>query len=332
LKRFSLDLVLRYNDALADLLCEYPDDLIGVVGYDMFVGYQPPNHPNRTNTIKVMMESAEWTDEWGTRWAHAFGGVGATPVAHPLTDWSQLNEYLTCRVPNPHQPGRLDAAAQVVKKHGQTKYCMGMIHNMLFERLHALRGMENMLMDFYTNEHEVNRLAEALTAFAVEMVRNWAGIGVDAILVTDDWGTQNAMMISLPMWRKYFKGHYRMLFDEAHRCGLDIFFHSCGNVIDIVPDLIDLGLDVIDPLQPGAMDLEETARRFGGRIAFQGAIDEQHLLTEGSPRQIKDEVRRTIDLLGRPFGNAFIVAPANMLTPDIPFENLVALFEACHEQ
>ena len=332
LKRFSLDLILRYQNDLADLLCEYPDDTIGITAYDMFVGYQPSDCLNRVNTIQVMMQGAEWMDEWGTRWAHAFGGVGATPSAYPLTDWSQLDEYLEKNFPDPHAPGRLESAAKVVKTHGQSKYCVGFIHNTLFERLHALRGMENILMDFYTNEAEVRRLAGVLTEFAIELIRNWAGIGVDAVMMTDDWGTQNSLMVSLPMWQNFFKDLYRTLFNEGHRCGLDMFLHSCGNVIDILPDLIDLKVDVLDPLQPGAMNLEEVARRFGGKIAFQGAIDEQHLLTYGSPQEIKDEIRKIIDLLGSPFGNALILAPANMLTPEIPFENLVALFEATHNQ
>jgi len=108
-------------------------------------------------------------------------------------------------------------------------------------------------------------------------------------------------------------------------------FHSCGNVTAIVDDLIDIGVDALDPVQPGAMDAAEVARRFGGRIAFCGAIDDQHLLAT-TPREIKDEVRRTMDTLGRSFGNALVVGPGNILTPEAPLENLRALFEACHEQ
>lgn len=94
---------------------------------------------------------------------------------------------------------------------------------------------------------------------------------------------------------------------------------------------IDVGVDALDPIQPGAMDAAEVARRFGGRIAFCGAIDDQHLLAT-TPREIKDAVRRTMDTLGRPFGNALVVGPANILTPEAPLENLRALFEVCHEE
>ena len=95
-------------------------------------------------------------------------------------------------------------------------------------------------------------------------------------------------------------------------------------------DLIDIGVDALDPVQPGAMDEVEVARRFGGRIAFCGSIDDQHLLAT-NPREIKDAVRHTIDTLGKPFGNALVVGPGNILTPEAPLENLRALFEVCNE-
>ena len=88
-------------------------------------------------------------------------------------------------------------------------------------------------------------------------------------------------------------------------------------------------MDVVDPVQPGAMDPQEVARRFGGKVAFSGGIDDQRLVSY-TPQQLKDEVRRTIDTLGAPFGGAYLVGPANVMTPEIPIENLRALFEACH--
>jgi len=279
----------------------------------------------------VLMQDAQWTDEWGTRWGHAFGGVGATPVDCPLKDWAQLDAYLARQLPNPRAPGRFDAALQVLEQHRRAKYCWGVIHLALFERLHCLRGMQNVFVDFYTNEREVRRLLEALCDYLLELVRYWAEIGADAVMLTDDWGTQSGLMVSPAMWRDFFKPHYRTVFDEAHGRGLDVIFHSCGNVMDIVGDLIEVGVDVLDPVQPGAMDLERAARDYGGRISFAGGIDVQHLLVAGTPQEIGDEVRRIVDMLGRPSGGGLIVGPANVLTPEVPIHNLRAMFEACHE-
>jgi uroporphyrinogen decarboxylase len=331
LKRLSLDVVVKYGDALADLFCEYPDDVVCVAPYDITIGYQEPYKADRVNPVRAMMTEAQWTDEWGTRWGHAYGGVGATPVDHPIKDWSQLDDYLANRVPDAHAPGRLSDAKRVVDMHRESKYCVGLIQLTLFERMHALRGMEPLFMDFYTNEREVNRLGEVLTNYMVQLIGYWARLGVDALLFTDDWGTQQSMMIGVDMWLRFFEKPYRRIFGEVHKHGMDVIFHSCGNVTDIVPHLIDVGVDVVDPVQPGAMNPQVVARRFGGKVGFSGGIDDQ-LLAVYTPQRLRDEVRRTIDTLGKPFGNAYLAGPANAVTPEIPIENLRALFEACREQ
>jgi len=330
-KRLSLDVILRYGDALADLFCEYPDDLLQMVPYEAWVGHQAAGRPDPINVIDAMTGDRQWTDEWGTRWGHAFGGVGATQLACPITDWSQLDQYLETQMPDARAPGRLDAAKKGLALHGRRHYCAGAIQLSLFERLHSLRGMENLFMDFYTHPDEVRRLAEAITDYLLELIRAWGELGADGIFMTDDWGTQTALMIAVPMWRDFFEDLYRKIIAEAHRGGMEVFFHSCGNVTGIVSHLIDVGLDVIDPIQPGAMDLDQVAREFGGKVAFSGGIDDQRIAL-AKPREVADEVRRAIDTLGAPFGNAYVVAPANVLTPEVPLENLQALFKASHGQ
>jgi uroporphyrinogen decarboxylase len=147
--------------------------------------------------------------------------------------------------------------------------------------------------------------------------------------MTDDWGTQTSLMIAPAMWRKLFAARYRRLCDEAHRYGMHVVFHSCGNVAAIIGDLIDAGVDVLDPVQPEAMDLARVAKDYGGKVAFCGGISDQKLASL-SPQQVKDHVHWVIDTLGSPFGNAYLPGPANVLCPEVPLENLRALFEACH--
>ena len=328
LKRLSIDIILRYGDALADLFCEFPEDLVMTPAYDFSIGFQPKDRKARVDPLQVMTESGQWVDEWGVRWGHSSDGVGATPVDCPLKDWGQLDQYIA-RMPDPRAPGRLDAAVPSFLAHGASRYCGGFIHLSLFERLHCLRGMENIFLDFSTNEREVRRLRDAIVAFDLELIRGWAKIGAQSLFLADDWGTQTSLMISLEMWRDFFTDSYRTIFQEVHRNGMDVMFHSCGNIMGIIPDLIDLGADLIDPMQPGAMDPGEVARRFGGQVAFCGGIDDQRLASQ-TPAEIKEEVGRLIATLGTPFGNSLIVAPGNIMTPEIPLKNLRALFEACH--
>ncbi|MCL5097959.1 MAG: hypothetical protein M1608_10625 [Candidatus Omnitrophica bacterium] len=332
LRRLSYDVILRYGDDLADLFCEYPDDLYCAQAYELFIGYQAPGRAHPIDPLHALTQSAQWTDEWGTGWAHAVGGVGASPISHPLKEWSQLDEYLAGHVPDPRAPGRLDGALPALNMHGQTKYFSGQTHLSLFERMHCLRGMANAFEDFYVYPKETSRLLDALTEYYLEIVRAWGRLdNVDGLFMTDDWGTQTALMISPDMWRKFFAGRYRRIGEEAHRCGLDLIFHSCGHVTEIIGDLIDAGVDVLDPLQPEAMDLKQIASKFGGHIAFFGGLSDQRLVTM-SPTEVHDEVHRSIDTMGRAFRNAYIVAPSNILTPEIPLENIRALFEACHNQ
>jgi uroporphyrinogen decarboxylase len=330
LRRLSMDVILRHGDALADLFCEYPDHVAYAQAYDLFVGYQPPDRSPRIDPVRAMTENARWTDEWGTQWGHADGGVGASTMSNPLKDWSQLDDYLARQMPDPLAPGRLAGAQPIVQAHGKSKYLYGAIHMMLFERLHCLRGIDNTFADFHLYPEQVQRLLDALTEYMIRLVRSWCEWEeVDGLLFTDDWGTQTSLMISPTMWRKFFATNYQRVFDEVHRHGKHVLFHSCGNVTQIIGDLIDAGVDVLDPVQPEAMDLAKIARDFGGKVAFSGGISDQHLATM-TPAEVRDTVWRTIDTLGDPFGNAYLVAPSNSLTPEIPLENLRAMFEAAH--
>ncbi len=330
MNRLTTDVIVRHGDALADLLCEFPDDVVQVTPYDFTMGYQPPSRPGRLSTVEALMLERSWVDEWGIGWKHAADGVGANPHIHPIKDWSQLDDFLNNRIPDAHVPGRLDAAFPTLAKLGARKYCVGTVNLTLFERLFSLRSMDQLLEDFYTHEEEVTRLCEALTRYAIGLIQEWGKTRVSAIFLTDDWGMQDALMISPAMWRKHFKELYRRIFAEVHHWGKDVIFHSCGNVSAIIGDLIEVGVDVMDPLQPGPLNLADVAKQHGGKVAFSGGIDDQRL-EEYSPQEVKDMVRKTIDTLGRPFGNAYVVAAANAILPSVPLANLAAMIQACHE-
>ena len=331
LRRVTLDVVVRHGEALMDLFDEFPDDLGRVSPHDFMLGLRsrcsPPLSP-----VEALLADSTWTNEWGVVWRHVRDGVGATEVEHPLKDWGQLDAYLAERFPDPRGPGRFDATfapARAFREAGT--YSFGLL-GPVFYHIFSIRGMENALADLRANPAELRRLVDALRDFALELVRSWGTVGVDAIMMLDDWGTQRATMMSPAVWRDFFKEGYAVLIREAHALGMDVFLHSCGCVTGIVEDLIEVGLDVLDPVQTSAMDIAELARRFGGRISFCGTIDVQDLLPRARPDEVKDAIRRARDVLGRPYGNGLILAPTNTITPEVPLENLRAMFEACHEE
>ena len=218
-----------------------------------------------------------------------------------------------------------------ITRHRGSKYLLGRIGLLLYERLNGVRGVQNVLTDLYTDPDQLARLCDAIVEYDLEMIRRWAALGADGLFMTEDWGMQTGLMIDPGMWRRTFKPYYARMISLAHSLGLDVMLHSCGNVLDIIGDFIDIGLDVLDPVQPTAMDIREVARRFGGHISFLGAINAREMLPTYAPAQVKDMVRRTIDTLARPFGGSLIVSPDNVLTPDLPLSNIRAMVEACHE-
>jgi len=143
-----------------------------------------------------------------------------------------------------------------------------------------------------------------------------------------DYGTQNGLMISKAMFRRYFKPIYTRFYREIKRnFQVEIFFHSCGSVADLIPEFIDLGVTILDPIQVGArnMEIEKLKRMVGDRITFHGAIDIQHLLPYATEDEVRREVRKTISILGENGG--YILAPTHAIQPDTPIENILAMYE-----
>lgn len=331
LRRVTLDTIVRHGEALEPLFRRHPDHLGRVATHDFMLGLRsactPPLSP-----VEALLFDAEWVNEWGVRWKHVSDGVGASEIGHPLEDWGALDEYLAARMPAARAPGRFEAAAEPARRfRAAGTYSFGLFGE-VFYRIFSIRGFENALADFRANPEELRRLVDALRDHALEHVSAWAEVGVDAIMILDDWGSQRSLLVSPSAWRDFFKDGYASIIREAHARGMDVFLHSCGHVAAIVEDLIDIGLDVLDPVQTSCMDLEDLARRFGGRISFCGTIDVQDLLPRARPEEVKDAIRRARDTLGRPFGDGLILAPTNTIVPETPVENLRAMFEACHEE
>jgi uroporphyrinogen decarboxylase len=200
----------------------------------------------------------------------------------------------------------------------------------VFERLRALRGAENVLLDLYLHPEELGILRDAVMEEFLDQIRGIATRGADAVLLADDFGTQTAMLLSPGHWRAFFRPCYERMFAEIHALDMRGWFHSCGNIRAIIPDLIEIGVDVLHPLQPSAMDLAEIRQTFGGQICFAGGVDVQALLPLADSEHVADEIRRLIDLLDGPRGG-YIVAPTNSIMPDTPFDNIKAMCRAMRE-
>ncbi len=203
----------------------------------------------------------------------------------------------------------------------------------LFETAWRLRGFTQFMIDLATNPPLVEYLLEQLTAMhlAVSLALVRAGIGILAL--DDDVAEQSRMLISPAMWRRYFKPRVRSIIEACRAANPDIaiFWHSDGNIEPIIPDLIEIGVNILNPVQPDAMDPVKLKQQYGDQLAFFGTVGTPLRWARGTPDDIRAEVRERIETVGR--GGGLIVAPAYDLEPeeDIPWENITAFFEAVEE-
>lgn len=196
-----------------------------------------------------------------------------------------------------------------------------------FERHWSLRGMENALTDFYLYPDEVHDLYQKVADFYMRaMERIHEELGADGVFVTDDIGTQTGPFFSVDIFREFFKPYYKQIIDKAHELNMHFWLHTCGNIEAFLEDFIEIGLDVIHPIQKYTMDEKHIADTYGGRICFLAGFDVQQTIPFGTTDEVREEVRHLIDTFYRPEGR-FMLTAGNGSTPDWKIESVEALFD-----
>lgn len=262
-------------------------------------------------------------DEWGTVWERRIFGIAGQPSEYPLCtldSMDDLERYSFPQRPSLEQ-GEIDAARERIAAHRHHYYNL-VEAGRLLERLIALRPEVDVLCDIAQDEETINALADRIVDYYSRDVELAVKSGADGIAFGDDYGTERGMLISPQMWRSFFKPRLKRLFKPAVDAGLDIVFHSCGKVMDILPDLREVGANAIWPQLP-AYNMEELAARcrsLGLAVAIH--TDRANTMTYGTPEQVRDLVLREYDTFRVPEGGAwFYVEPDN----GFPFENIEAL-------
>jgi uroporphyrinogen decarboxylase len=200
----------------------------------------------------------------------------------------------------------------------------------LFERSWALRGFEQALMDSVAEPEFYDALIESITLHQMRIIERLMELSVDGIMFSDDWGYQEGVLLGPENWRRYMKPRLKRLYQLTHDGGKLAVSHCCGSVADIMGDIVEIGLDVLESVQPEAMDPYELKKRHGKDICFWGGLGSQSVIQFGSPAEIKQEVQRLCGEMGRSGG--YILAPAKALQPGTPVENAVAVVESFLEQ
>jgi len=264
-----------------------------------------------------------YTDEWGCTFEVGEPGVIGEVKQPPLADWKEINHLQP-----PNEILENADLGLVNRSCAETeKFVKVMTTVRPFERLQFLRGTENLLMDLAWGVRQVFQLLEMLHEFYLRELLLWLGTDVDGLSMMDDWGSQKNLLISPEMWREIFRPLYADYCQLIHGADKFVFFHSDGNIMRIIPDLIELGVDALNS-QLFCMDIEEIGRLFKGKITFWGEVDRQQILPFGSVAEVEKAVRRVRSALDG--GRGGVIAQCEWGN-DVPRENIEAVFKTWEE-
>jgi uroporphyrinogen decarboxylase len=283
-------------------------------------------------------EDGSYEDFWGVvRQPKRFGEKGAegeySEVIHfPLQQAKCIADLETFRWPDPDWFDYESLAGQCERYRNYAVVLgrMGVEAQTIFIQLWFFRGLEQILVDFAENPELVKAMIGRIMAFRLEHVRRMliAARGrADILQIADDYGSQGGLMMSPGMWREFFAPPLKALADLAHEFGMKVFLHCDGSSRAIMQDLIDLGVDILNPIQPqcAGMDPRELKEVFGKRLCFHGAVDTQSTLPFGTRNQVIAEVKERIEVMGK--GGGYILAPVHTVEADVPLENVLAVYE-----
>lgn len=275
-----------------------------------------------------------YADEWGVTWRTIayetrFGtGKYTEPFGSPLADDAALDRYVP---PDPNRPELYTEADRVVKTYKDEYWIVGVTPTTIFETAWALRGYERLLMDMAAAEGKANRVLEIPYQYHKTVTQHLVKLGVDMIWLGDDVGGQNAMLMSPKMWRKYLKPRMADLIASlrAINPAIKIAYHTDGVVYPIIAELIEIGIDVLNPIQPQAMDPARLKKEHGDRLCFWGSLDIQQTIPFGTLDDVKHEVITRLKTIG--CGGGLLIGPTHNLQLDTPLENFWALVNTIRE-
>jgi len=322
------------------------DDLLDVWGIDVR-GLFPLNSHNDAVSSRARLEPKgdgeeveAFVDEWGITQHRPYPhGLYFTAVGHPLggaITVDDIDRYPWPDTGNPRRIAGLRDLALGYRTQGRAVMIKGVLAG-VFEMAQRVRGMAELMMDLASDEVLAGALLDRMVDLKLafwEMALPQLRDVVDVISEADDYGTQTSQLISPRMFRRIMKPRLARLFDRIHELAPDakLFFHSCGNVRPLLPDFIEMGVDILNPVHISATGMEPVAlkREFGKDIVFWGgAVDTQDVLPYGTPGQVRDDARRNIEALAP--GGGYVFNTVHNIQADVPAENIVALWETLRE-
>lgn len=279
-----------------------------------------------TSERRVSQDGGTVFDWWGV--GFDLQEEGYFVVESPLAGNKDLEAYTW---PEPNDPFLFNRVAQTIADDQGEHFITPNFGFALFERAWALRGFEALLMDMVLDTGFVEELFERITEIQLVLVKRYIDHGVDGGYFGDDYGAQKNMLFSPRIWRKMIKPCLQRLFTPFREAGLPIILHSDGQIGEILPDLVEIGLTCYNPVQPEVIDHAWLKSTFGSRLAYYGGISTQTVLPYGTPEEVKNSVADCIAALTSN-GSGLFISPSHRLMSDIPLENVSAMLNAFIQQ
>ncbi len=275
---------------------------------------------------EISLGSGYWKDDFGVVWNRNgtdkdIGVIDGIVLKNPSMEGYEFPELDEKRFRNELQ--------ELIDK-ADDKFKIAGIGYSLFERAWSLRGMENILMDMILEPKFVDQLFDAITEFNIKIIDIALEYDINCFHFGDDWGQQKGMIMGPINWRKFIKPRMKIMYEKIKSRGIIVSQHSCGDIREVLPDLIDIGLDIFRTFQPEIYDLKNIKAEYGNDITFWGGISTQSLLPFESPVTIKKVVLETIDIMSKSGG--YVLAPTHAIAGDVPIENIVALIDVFQNQ
>lgn len=272
-------------------------------------------------------------NEWGVGIGRSKqSGLHFEHLISPLKMGMTEKEALEFPLPDFLEPYRYEHFKDTVSAyHKRGLAVCGNLTQTIFEKAWAIRGFEETMMDMLTEPEVISILFDRIMELRIEQMKLMTDAGIDVLMLGDDVGMQTGMLIGAETWREFLKPRLARIIQEAKalRPELPVFYHSCGNPGEIIPELIEIGVTVLNPIQPECLDLQFMKDTYGTRLAFWGGVSAQTNLSFGTPQQVREEVKRCIEILGKDGG--YFIGPNHMVEPEVPWENLEAFFDAVEQ-
>jgi len=305
------ELIGKYGKPLQDLIAQYPGDIAF------------------TNVHVDYWHGTE--DEPDYRWA--FGSkqkpvdvaIDDCPV---IEDWSELEQFIE-EMPSAYHDKPFKQVEKLTKENPDS-YKLVSFGHYFNQKLASVRGINNLLYDFSDNQANLQKIMDAWIEYYKVLAQRVKAAGADGVYGGEDLGTQKSLFMSPDTYRKLFKPYHKKLAKILHDNDLHFWMHTCGNITEIMNDIIDAGIDVLHPIQPGAMNAEKTVAEYSGKITFYVGMDIQNLIPFGSPEEVAAGITERAEQFYNPKGGV-VYGTANVIVSGTPLENIQAYIESLYK-